>query len=62
MVAEILAVAIFFVMFFFIVTEKFPRHLVTLVCGAVVLVVVFGVCMHSPRAIFQTLKDRKSVV
>ena len=55
MVAEILAVAIFFVMFFFIVTEKFPRHLVTLVCGAVVLVVVFGVCMHSPRAIFQTL-------
>lgn len=55
MVAEILAVAIFFVMFFFIVTEKFPRHLVTLVCGAVVLVAVFGVCMRSPQAIFHTL-------
>lgn len=55
MVAKILALAIFLVMFFFIVTEKFERHFVTLVCGAVMIVLVFGVCMHSPQAIFSTL-------
>lgn len=55
MIAKILALAIFFVMFFFIVTEKFARHLVTLVCGAGMLVVVFGICMRSPQAIFETL-------
>lgn len=55
MIAKILAVAIFFVMFFFIVTEKFKRHLVTLVCGALMLVLVFGVCMRSPQAIVDTL-------
>lgn len=55
MIAKILAVAIFFVMFFFIVTEKFKRHMVTLVCGMAMLVVVFGLCMRSPQAILNTL-------
>lgn len=55
MVAKILALAIFLVMFFFIVTEKFERHYVTLVCGACMLVFVFGVCMRSPEAIWSTL-------
>lgn len=55
MVAKILALAIFLVMFFFIVTEKFERHFVTLVCGAVMIVLVFGVCMRSPQAILNTL-------
>ena len=55
MVAKILALAIFLVMFFFIVTEKFERHYVTLACGAVMLILVFGVCMRSPQAIFNTL-------
>lgn len=55
MVAKVLALAIFFVMFFFIVTEKFERHYVTLVCGACMLIFVFGVCMRSPEAIWNTL-------
>lgn len=55
MVAKILALVIFLVMFFFIVTEKFERHYVTLACGAVMLILVFGVCMRSPQAIFNTL-------
>lgn len=55
MVAKILALAIFLVMFFFIVTEKFERHYVTLACGACMLVFVFGVCMRSPEAIWNTL-------
>jgi len=55
MVAKVLALAIFLVMFFFIVTEKFERHYVTLSCGACMLVFVFGVCMHSPQAILNTL-------
>ena len=55
MVAKILALAIFLVMFFFIVTEKFERHYVTLACGAVMLILVFGVCMRSPQAILNTL-------
>ena len=55
MIAKFLALAIFLVMFFFIVTEKFERHYVTLACGACMLVFVFGVCMRSPQAIFDTL-------
>ena len=55
MVAKILALAIFLVMFFFIITEKYERHYVTLVCGACMLVFVFGVCMRSPQAILNTL-------
>jgi Na+/H+ antiporter NhaD/arsenite permease-like protein len=58
MVAKILALAIFLVMFFLIVTEKFERQYVTLGCGASMLVLVFGICMRSPQAIIDTLNVR----
>ena len=53
--AQILAVIIFVAMFALIVTEKIERHIVTLVCGLLVLVLVFGLVMHSPAAIWETL-------
>ena len=54
-IAQVVAVGIFLVMFALIVMEKFPRHLVTLVCGGLTLVVVFGVCMHSGAAAWEAL-------
>ena len=56
--AQILAVIIFVAMFALIVTEKIERHIVTLVCGLLVLVLVFGLVMHSPAAIWETLNLR----
>ena len=53
--AQILAVVIFAVMFLLIVTEKIERHWVSLGCGLLMLVVVFGLCMHSPAAVWNTL-------
>lgn len=53
--AQILAIATFVVMFGLIISEKVERHLVTLGSGLVVLVVVFGFCMHSTPAILETL-------
>lgn len=55
MIAQILAVIIFIVMFIFIVADKIERHIVTLACGVLTLVVVFGMCMHSMDAIITTL-------
>ena len=53
--AQIVSVAIFLVMFLLLVTEKFPRHLVTLACGLATLVIVFGICMQDPAAIAESL-------
>ena len=55
MAAQIIAVVIFVLMFVFIVTEKIPRHFVTLGCGALMLIVVFGICMRSSEAVMETL-------
>lgn len=55
MIAQILAIAIFLIMFLMIVMEKIERHYVTLGCGLLMLILVFGVCMHSPQAIIDTL-------
>lgn len=55
MAAQILAVLIFVVMFVLIITEKFERHIVTLGCGLLTLILVFGVCMHSMGAVTETL-------
>lgn len=57
--AQILAVLIFLVMFFLIVTEKIERHITTLLCALLTLVLVFGVCMHSWDAILNTLNFRE---
>ena len=55
MIEQILAVVIFVVMFVLVVTEKFERQYVTLICGLLMLILVFGVCMHSTDAIWDTL-------
>lgn len=55
MVAQILAVAIFVIMFALIIIDKIPRHWITLSCGLATIIVVFGICMKSPSAIMETL-------
>lgn len=54
-VAQILALAIFIVMFVLIVMDKIERHYITLVCGILTLVLVFAVAMNSTSAIEETL-------
>lgn len=58
MLAQIFAVIIFVVMFLLIITEIFERHLTTLVCALLTLVLVFGVGMHSWEACMKTLNLR----
>ncbi len=55
MAAQILICVIFVGMFGLIVTEKIERHYTTLACGALTLILVFGVCMQSFDAIWETL-------
>ncbi len=55
MAAQIAAVTIFLVMFLLIILEKFERHVITLGCALLTLVLVFGVCMHSASAAVETL-------
>ena len=55
MIAQILAVIIFLAMFILIITAVWDRHIVTLGCALLTLVVIFGICMHSPSAIIDTL-------
>ncbi|MBQ5311763.1 MAG: citrate transporter, partial [Oscillospiraceae bacterium] len=53
--AQIFALVIFVAMFVLIVTDKIERHFVTLGCGLLTLILVFGVCMRDPSAIMSTL-------
>lgn len=53
--AQILAVIIFIFMFILIVIDKIERQYVTLVCGILTLIFVFGVSMHSSNAFMETL-------
>ncbi len=55
MAAQILIGVIFVGMFALIVTEKIERHYTTLACGALTLILVFGVCMQSFDAIWETI-------
>ena len=55
MAAQIAAVTIFLVMFLLIIMEKFERHVITLGCALLTLILVFGVCMHSASAALDTL-------
>lgn len=54
-IAQILAVLIFVVMFALIVSDRIEREFVSLGCGALTLILVFGVCMRSKKAIVETL-------
>ena len=53
--AQIFAIVIFVAMFLLIVWDKIERHIVTLGCGLLTLVVVFGICMRSWTAIWNTI-------
>lgn len=55
MIAPIAAAVIFVAMFVLIVMDKIERHYVTLGCGALVLIVVFGIIMQSGSAVWDTL-------
>lgn len=55
MTAQIFAVVIFVIMFVMIVLDKIERHYVTLGSGVLTMVVVFGICMRSGKAIWDTL-------
>ena len=55
MIAPIAATIIFMIMFILIVTEKLERHIATLGCGSLMLVVVFGLIMRSGEAISEAL-------
>lgn len=55
MTAQIFAVIIFIAMFIMIVLDKIERHYVTLGSGVLTIAVVFGICQHSWKAIWDTL-------
>lgn len=61
MIAQIMAVGIFVLMFALIITEskhKIPRQYVTLGCGLATIILVFGLTMHSFNAFWETLNIR----
>ncbi len=55
MTAQILAALIFLSMFILIITEIWERHIITLACGILTVILVFGLSMHSMSAIIATL-------
>lgn len=55
LMAQIVAVVIFLAMFMLIVMDKIERHHITLGCGVLTLVVVFGMIMKDGDAIIRTL-------
>ncbi|WP_028234443.1 SLC13 family permease [Pseudobutyrivibrio sp. MD2005] len=55
MFAEIMAVVIFVAMFALIVLDRYPKHYVTLGCGLLTSVFVFGIGMRSKEAFLQTI-------
>lgn len=61
MTSQIIAVIIFIVMFALIVTEKIKRHYASLGCALLMIILVFGVCMHDGNAILNTL-NFKSII
>ena len=60
LLAQVLAVLIFIVMFVMIITEKIERQYVTLGCALLTLILVFGVGMHSLTAVKDTLNVQDS--
>ena len=55
MLAQVLAVVIFVAMFILIVTEVVEKQYITLGCGLLTLVLVFGLGLHSMQAVIDTL-------
>ncbi|MBE6858653.1 MAG: citrate transporter [Ruminococcus sp.] len=59
--AQILAVAIFVIMFGIMISERIEKHWVTLGAGVLTIVFVFGVAMQSGSALMETL-NVKSII
>ena len=55
MFAEIMAIVIFVTMFVLIVLDRLPKHYVTLGCGILTSIFVFGIGMRSSKAFIDTL-------
>lgn len=55
MLSQILAIAIAVVMFILVLWGKYPRHLVTLSAGGLMIVLVFLLSMGSPAAVWEAL-------
>lgn len=55
MLAQVLAVIIFLIMFVFIITEKVERHIVSLVSAGLTIIFVFLIGMHSFEAVWNTI-------
>lgn len=55
MLAQVLAIIIFLAMFVLIILEVWERQWITLACGILTLLLVFGLGMHSMGAITRTL-------
>lgn len=61
MLSQVFAVVIFIAMFVFIVTEIVERHIVSLICALLTIILVFGVGMHSMEAVIETI-NLKSII
>jgi Na+/H+ antiporter NhaD/arsenite permease-like protein len=55
MLAEVLAIVIFVAMFVLIVLDRIPKHIVTLGCGLLTSVFVFGIGMRDLGAFLRTI-------
>jgi len=58
-IAQVLSVLIFLGMFALIIQDRIERCLVTLGCALLMMVFVFGLCMHSSEAVFRALNLRE---
>ncbi|MBR6478168.1 MAG: anion permease [Lachnospiraceae bacterium] len=57
--AQMISVAIFVIMFGVIISEKVERHFVSLGAGALMLIIVMGIIMRSPIAIWNTINVKE---
>ena len=55
MAAQVIAVIIFVAMFALIIVDKIERQWITLACGGLTLVVVFGICMKNAKLIWNVI-------
>ncbi len=55
MLASIFAIIIFLTMFVLVVMDKIERHIVTLGCGLLTIIIVMAICMQDANAIIEVL-------
>ena len=53
--AQIVAIVVFVAMFILIIMDKIEKHYVTLGCGALTLIGVFGICMRDAKAMWHVI-------